>query len=204
MISEYHPSAAERLRRARFSSWRAAKVPVSVISCAYWASLGAISRWMKVRIASRSATSSSGSCTTVIWAPPPLQTPCPASLDHPAAVLEPRARMLESAEVGGDVAAGDQNVGGRPLPQDSAVIDAEQVGGFAGGRLDGQEGLQAGLGHEGDLVGDPAVGVVGGAGVGAGHRRHPGGDGGPERAGLGLGGRAGPVLDPGGDAGAAE
>jgi hypothetical protein len=39
--------------------------------------LGAISRWMKVRIASRSATSSSGSCTTVNSSPP-LLTPCPA------------------------------------------------------------------------------------------------------------------------------
>src|SRR5215211_8279587 len=188
MNSEYHPSAADRLRRARFSSWRAAKVPVSVISWAYWASLGAISRWMKVRIASRSATSFSGSCTTVIWAPPPLQTPCPPSLDHPAAVLEHRQGTPEGGEVGGDVAAGDQDVGGRPLPQDPAVVDAEQVGGLAGGRLDGQEGVETGIGHEGDLAGDPAVGVVRGAGVGAGHRRHSGRDGGPERAGLGLGG----------------
>src|SRR4029453_1708977 len=107
---------------------------------------------MKVLIASRSATSSSGSCTTVIWAPPPLQTPCPPSLEQPVAILEHRQGALEGAEVGGDVAAGDPDVGGPPLAQGPPAGPSQQVGVLAGARLDGQQDVQAGLGHEGDLA----------------------------------------------------
>src|SRR4029453_15757091 len=101
---------------------------------------------MKVRIASRSATSSSGSWTTVIWAPPPPRTPCP-SLDHLAAALEHGHHPPKGSAVGGPVAAGHQDVGGRTPAQDPAVVHAEQLGPLGGGRPDALEDVQAGLDH---------------------------------------------------------